>query len=179
MARRSCQRRDEDWTLILSDTSGTPTDSTPTEALYFQLFNEIGIISQLSSSAFEKALPHGLTAAQFGVLNHCVRLGDGQTPARLAAAFQVTRGTMTSTLSRLESKGFIRTEPDPKDGRSKRVYLTEAGKTAREDGVAAAAPLFRDVTGALDRAQAEALLQPLQALRKWLDENRNTDFDGL
>ena len=84
---------------------------------------------------------------------------------------------MTSTLSRLESKGFIRTEPDPKDGRSKRVYLTEAGKTAREDGVAAAAPLFRDVTGALDRAQAEALLQPLQALRRWLDENRTDSVD--
>ncbi|MEQ8558234.1 MAG: MarR family winged helix-turn-helix transcriptional regulator [Henriciella sp.] len=153
----------------------TPSDA----ALFFQLFNEIGIISQLASSSFEKALLHGLTQAQFNVLNHCVRLGDDKTPAHLAAAFQVTRGTMTSTLARLEAKSFIKVEPDPNDGRSKRVFLTAAGRAARADSLAAAAPLLSRVAIEFSREEAEDLLGPLQALRQWLDAERDADFDGV
>jgi DNA-binding MarR family transcriptional regulator len=36
-------------------------------------------------------------ASQFKVLNHLVRLGDGTTPAKLAKAFQITKGAMTNT----------------------------------------------------------------------------------
>ena len=77
------------------------------EQALFLLLNEIGIISQLSGARLDRLLPHGLTLAQFGVLNHLVRLDGDWSPARLAAAFQVTKGTMTSTLQRLASKGFI------------------------------------------------------------------------
>ncbi|MEO1027929.1 MAG: MarR family transcriptional regulator [Pseudomonadota bacterium] len=140
--------------------------------LYFRLFNEIGIIDQLASTRFERVLPHGLTEAQFTVLNHAVRMGDGWTPARLAAAFQVTKGTFTSTLQKLEAKGFVRVEPDSEDGRSKRVFLTEAGRIARDDALAAAAPLFARVPEALSPQEAEAILPPLAKLRVWLDENR-------
>ena len=69
--------------------------------LYFSLFLEIGIIAQLSGNRFQRVMPFGLTMAQFSLLTHCIRLGDGWTPARLAAAFQVTRGTMTNTLQKL------------------------------------------------------------------------------
>ncbi|MCY0154387.1 hypothetical protein OEG86_21580 [Hoeflea alexandrii] len=44
------------------------------EAL-FGFFNEIGIISQLSGHAFEKAMPEGMTLAQFSVLNHLCLAG--------------------------------------------------------------------------------------------------------
>ncbi|MEQ9315924.1 MAG: MarR family transcriptional regulator, partial [Henriciella sp.] len=111
----------------MSETDDT-VEAESREATLFRLFNEIGIISQLGSTAFERVLPHGLTQAQFTLLNHCVRLGDNKTPAYLAAAFQVTRGTLTSTLQRLEQKGFIRLAPDDQDGRSKRVLLTDAGR---------------------------------------------------
>src|SRR3990167_6573870 len=109
--------------------TASPTDSG---ALYFSLFNEIGIIAQLSAARFQKVMPHALTMAQFSLLNHCVRLGDGWTPARLAAAFQVTRGTMTNTLQKLEAKGFIRLEPDAEDARAKCVFLTPSGRAARD-----------------------------------------------
>lgn len=141
-------------------------------ALYFRLLNEIGIIAQLSASRFERVLPHGLTVAQFSLLNHGVRLGDGWTPARLAAAFQVTRGTMTSTLQKLDAKGFIRIEPDAQDARSKRVFLTASGRAAREASLAALGPDFARMPEALAPAQAAALLPALEALRVWLDTNR-------
>ncbi len=152
-----------------SDASPAPSD----EARLFALFNEIGIISQLSSTAFERVLPHGLTQAQFTVLNHCVRLGDNKTPAQLASAFQVTRGTLTSTLQRLEAKGFITVVPDATDGRSKRVLLTPSGRAACTACIAAAAPILSQSRAALSRDEVERLLPLLVKLRVWLDENRS------
>lgn len=152
------------------DASPDPSD----EARLFTLFNEIGIIHQLSSTAFERVLPHGLTQAQFTVLNHCVRLGDNKTPAQLASAFQVTRGTLTSTLQRLVAKGFIEVVPDGVDGRSKRVLLTPSGRAARDDAIAAAAPILSGARDALSREDVERLLPVLTKLRAWLDGNRST-----
>ena len=159
----------------MSDTPPDNLSALPDEAVFFRLFNEIGIIQQLSTSAFEKILPHGLTQAQFSILNHCVRLGDDKTPAQLAEAFQVTRGTMTSTLSRLEQKGFIRVEPSKTDGRSKRVFLTDSGRTAREEGLQKAAPLLKRTGEALGRKEAENLIGPLSELRAWMDNDRNEE----
>jgi len=156
----------------LSKSSAPRPNEPPEPPALFRLFNEIGIVNQLSSAAFERVLPHDLTQAQFTVLNHCVRLGDNRTPADLASAFQVTRGTLTSTLQRLEAKGFIRLAPDAKDGRSKRVLLTPAGRRAREEAIAAAAPLLEQAQAALTPKELEALLPLLTKLRAWLDQNR-------
>ncbi|MBI1188593.1 MAG: MarR family transcriptional regulator [Alphaproteobacteria bacterium] len=142
------------------------------EAPYFRFFNEIGIIDQLAGTAFERVLPHGLTRAQFTVLNHCVRLGDNKTPGQLASAFQVTRATLTSTLARLEAKGFVAIVSDPDDGRSKRVLLTKQGRAAREASIRAASPLLAGAQAALPRSDVMRVLPTLQKLRKWLDENR-------
>ena len=58
----------------------------------FRLFTEIGIIEQLARNRLERGLPDGLKVSQFVVLNHLVRLGGEWSPARLANAFQVTKG---------------------------------------------------------------------------------------
>jgi len=145
---------------------------TPPQQALFTLFNEIGIISQLSNARFERTLPHGLTIAQFSVLNHLVRLEDDWSPARLAAAFQVTKGTMTSTLQRLVAKDFITLEPNPVDGRAKHVRLTAAGRLAREEALSATAPALGDISAALSHAEIEALIPDLQKLRVWLDKHR-------
>ncbi|MFM8585916.1 MAG: MarR family winged helix-turn-helix transcriptional regulator [Gammaproteobacteria bacterium] len=142
------------------------------EELLFRYFVEIGIIHQLVSTAFQNVLPHGLTGAQFTVLNHCVRMGDNKTPAELAEVLQVTRGTLSSTLARLESKKFIRLSPDTADGRSKRIRLTNAGRAAREQSIRAAWPLIADVKAALPRETAARDLPRLESLRNWLDQNR-------
>ncbi|MBU6319862.1 MAG: MarR family transcriptional regulator [Alphaproteobacteria bacterium] len=157
----------------MSDSEKSKPVSDEDADLFFRLFNEIGIIDQLASSAFERALPHGLTLAQFTVLNHCVRLGDNRTPAQLARAFQLTRGTLTSTLGRLEAKGFIRIEADQKDGRSKRVFLTREGRAAREGAIRAARPHLDRVAGAFVRDDVHAIMPALQKLRAWLDQNRD------
>ena len=141
----------------------------------FQLFNEIGIINQLSTRMFERALPKGMTQAQFTVLNHFVRLGlEEKSPAELASAFQITRPTMTSTLARMERAGLVAIKADPRDGRAKRVSLTERGRTMREVCVAAAAGLVPVVGSLMTNAELAGILPVLTRLRRELDRMRDT-----
>ena len=49
----------------------------------YGFFNEIGIISQLSSNQMQRAMPHGLTQSQFSVLNWFIRVDDQATQDRV------------------------------------------------------------------------------------------------
>jgi DNA-binding MarR family transcriptional regulator len=141
----------------------------------FQLFNEIGIINQLSTRMFERALPKGMTQAQFAVLNHFVRLGlEEKSPAELASAFQVTRPTMTSTLARMERAGLVAIKANPHDGRAKRVSITEKGRAMRERCVAAGSGLVPVLDALMTNAELAAILPPLTRLRSALDSLRDT-----
>ncbi|MEO0637622.1 MAG: MarR family winged helix-turn-helix transcriptional regulator [Pseudomonadota bacterium] len=141
-------------------------------AMVFQLFNEVGIISQLSSAMFNKRLPQGLHVSHFSVLNHMVRLGDGQTPVQLAGAFQVTKATMTHTLTVLSKGGFVRLEPNPADARSKLVFITDAGTELRNQSIAALAEPTRELIKLLNVEELREAVPVLERLRRTLDENR-------
>lgn len=144
-----------------------------TDPVPFVFFNEIGILDQLSRSAFERVMPGALTLPQFSVLNHLVRLGDGKTPGDLARAFQVTKGAMTNTLGRLEDAGLIRIAPDAEDGRSKRVLLTPAGRRMRARAIAALDPFFARLVKDFPMREFEAALPFLKRLRAYLDRARD------
>lgn len=140
----------------------------------FEFFNEIGIIDQLAGTMLERALPRGMTRAQFVVLNHFVRLGHHErSPAQLASAFQVTRPTMTSTLTRMARAGLVVIRADPLDGRGKLVALTQNGHKAREAALAAMAPLFPMLDAVVDPAELAQLLPVLRRLRIALDAARD------
>lgn len=140
--------------------------------LYFRMFNEIGIISQLSSNRLERVLPPGMSIAQFSLLNHLVRLGGSWAPSRLARAFQVTKGAMTNTLQRLEAKGLIRVSVDPDDARGKLVEITESGRRMREKCIRATGTAMGDIVKLVPSDDVGAVLPFLEHLRKTLDDNR-------
>ena len=48
-----------------------------------------------------------LKMSHFILLNHLVRLGGKWSPARLAAALQVTKAAVTNNLKRLEARGLV------------------------------------------------------------------------
>lgn len=140
----------------------------------FEFFNEIGIIDQLAGTILERALPAGMTRAQFAVLNHFVRLGhDERSPAQLASAFQVTRPTMTSTLSRLARDGLVAIRDDPADGRAKLVSLTPQGRAARDAAIIAVGTILPLLDGILDPGEVETILPILRRLRIALDAARD------
>jgi len=144
-----------------------------TLTLYFQLFNEIGILEQLSRTMFQERLPPGMLVSHFSVLNHLIRVADGRTPLDLARAFQVPKTTMTHTLAGLEKAGFVETKPNPKDKRSKRVWITDAGRQFRDDAIAALAPDVAELQDVFPPDRVDAALPHLEALRKVLDARRD------
>ncbi|MEM7194639.1 MAG: MarR family transcriptional regulator [Pseudomonadota bacterium] len=150
----------------------TPLKSTQRLTSLFALFNEIGIISQLSTAAFNRVLPEGIHVAHFSVLNHLFRLGDGKTPVQLADAFQITKGTMTHTLNELQKRKFIDIKPNPEDRRSKLVYLTRKGRTFREHAINSLQPMVEAISGDLDIELVLNAAPALKHLREVLDNNR-------
>lgn len=140
--------------------------------LYFSMFNEVGIISQLSRALMDMRLPDGLTTSHFGVVNHLIRVEDGQTPLDLARSFQVPKTTMTHTLAGLEKHKLVEMRPNPADGRSKCVWLTEKGREFRANAVAAFSPDMARLALEIPPEQMKALVAGLVEIRSLLDDWR-------
>ncbi len=142
------------------------------EQQLYRLFNEIGTLNQLARSCAEQALPAGLTLAQFGILDHFMRLGGEWAPLRLAGAFQVTKQTMTSTLARMEAAGLVATRPDPEDRRAKLVALTPLGGDVHKNCLHRMGPALALMVDRLPAALVETLLPLLADLQSGLEKTR-------
>lgn len=144
----------------------------------FSVFNEIGIIEQLSRTILEAHLPNGLIAPHFTVLNHLIRVQDGRRPMDMARAFQVPKTSLTHTLAGLERLGLVEMRPNPEDGRSKCVWLTEKGRALRDQTIADMAPEFKRLASGIDIEKLVSILPVLIELRQFLDKARDTDASG-
>ncbi|MEM9668416.1 MAG: MarR family transcriptional regulator [Pseudomonadota bacterium] len=144
----------------------------------FRVFNELGIINQLSNAEFQRALAPDLNTSEFGVLNHFVRVGDGKTPSELARIFQMTKPSMTAIIGKLEQKGFVNVIPSETDRRRKTIEITASGRTARDAGIAATAPLIETLQADFPVDDLLAIQPVLERLRIYLDQRRNP-IDGL
>jgi DNA-binding MarR family transcriptional regulator len=143
-----------------------------TRAVYFELMNEIGIISQLSRTIMEARLPDGVGLPHFSVLNHLIRVQDGRTPLDLARAFQVPKTTMTHTLTGLQTRKLIEMRANPKDGRSKQVWLTAAGRTFRDNAISHLDQDMEMLARAMSPEEVSALVPQLAKIRSFLDSHR-------
>jgi DNA-binding MarR family transcriptional regulator len=138
----------------------------------FQLVNEVGIIDQLAQHRATQLLAPELNMPQFIVLNHLVRRGSDAAQVDLAHAMQVTKGAMSNTVARLLDKGYITVQPDPNDGRGKRVGLSAEGKRARDRAVDRLGRGLEGVAEVLSAQEVELALKVLRKLRVWFDEQR-------
>lgn len=134
-------------------------------SLLFDVFTEIGIIEQLSRTYLEARLPDGLIAPHFTVLNHLTRVADGRTPIDMARAFQVPKTSMTHTLKGLIAHGLVEIRPNPEDGRSKTVWLTDAGRALR-------ARVIVDLIADFKRMMADYDIEPLMKAKPALSDLR-------
>jgi DNA-binding MarR family transcriptional regulator len=87
-------------------------------------------ISQHLSREMDKTFAaHGLNNASFDVLATLRRSGSpySLSPGDLLATMMVTSGTMTNRIDQLEKAGLVQRVPNPEDGRSVVISLTEKG----------------------------------------------------
>ncbi len=140
---------------------------------YFELFTEIGILEQLSRNALEASLPEGMIHAHFAVLNHLGRVGDGQTPIQIARAFQTPKTSMTHTLATLQQRGLVEMRPNPRDKRSKQVWLTDAGRKLHMETVADLAGGFAAMMDEIPQEEVARALPVLGKIRDYMDRQRD------
>ena len=146
---------------------------TPRDPDLIAFFTDISIIEQLVRTLMERRLPTGLSMAGFGLINHMVRTGqETASPGTLARALQVTRGAITGVLHKLTAEGLVTLEPDPRDGRGKKVRLTPEGLAAREAALAGMAPLVAEFEARMDLEAIRRAHPALRGVREDLDRHR-------
>lgn len=153
--------------------------TTPTDyAAIRTLFQNIGIISQLSGAVTRRALGASMGASELSVLGRSIRMGDGETPTKLARLFQLSKPSMTAIIAKLERKGYVELRADVDDARSKRLYVTHAGRAAHAAAEGAlGVAMARELTG-IDVAALLTAAPGVALLKAHMDERRN-GIDGL
>lgn len=114
-------------------------------------------------TAFAKS---NLEPWEFDVLASLRRAGKPYAlpPRQLIKENLVTSGTMTNRIDRLEKRGLVSRRPDPADGRSIIVSLTETGKTMVDAAFTELLKLEAELLEDLSEAQQAQLANLLSEL---------------
>ena len=109
-----------------------------------------------------------LSAHQASVLSHLDSV-DPTMVTELAEHLGVTASTMSLTLKRLESAGYVWRERDPADRRVMNVRLTEDGERLRDAQTVLEPELVAAMLGQLDGPQKDVALRGLTLLAEAAD----------
>ena len=141
--------------------AGHPAADPVTEAVAKRI---IRIAWQYERAMHHVTARHGVSLGDCEVVWHLAHTDSSQhTPGRLAKAFQVTAGTMTSRLDRLERAGYIDRTIAPGNRASINVRLTDAGhalhQVSADDMIALRRDLMASALAPEDLATLNSLLQ--------------------
>ena len=123
----------------------------------------ISILVKKSSLIFDKLsnqllTPSALTGSQFKILMVLYHMPEGSMrQADIEAKFSMTNPTVTGLVQKLEAKGLVRRVPHPEDGRSKVLVLSERAMAMREELIALAESLERQMTANLNETECGQL----------------------
>jgi DNA-binding MarR family transcriptional regulator len=138
-------------------------------ALAVSLVSEILTVDQLLRNRLSRVLPKGMEISHFSVLNALAWLSEERSPAQLADQFHVTRGAMTNTLNKLDWAGYVHIRPDWDDARRKMIAISPAGRRARDQALAAIAPLIHEMVGSLGEEKVRSTVPILREMRLKLE----------
>src|SRR5215213_3278711 len=117
------------------------------------LLFDVWLVSRATFAALDTALaPSGLTADEFAIYS-VLTSSDTMTPTELARWMAAPLTSVSSYIKRFERRGHIVRVDNPDDGRSYRLQLTAAGRSAHR----AAGKLFQPV---LDHVESTVGVPP-------------------
>ncbi len=119
---------------------------------------------KVERTAMEHLRHWQLSVPQFDVLAH-VGASEGITQQELAAARLTTKGNLSQLLDHMEASGLVQRE---REGRAKRIRLTEAGRKLFDEVVPAHEQLIAAQLCALAPADQQRLLALLRTLDRAL-----------
>ncbi|GGD99292.1 hypothetical protein GCM10011529_01780 [Polymorphobacter glacialis] len=104
----------------------------------------------------EELAPHGLTVGQIGLLAS-LRRTEGVAIGMLADRLSADASTVSRLLKPMLSAGYLAVDPDPEDGRTRLVRLTDTGYERRRLAAAGWAAAQDKVRAALGDGRLAAL----------------------
>jgi DNA-binding MarR family transcriptional regulator len=110
--------------------------------------------------------PHGITAAQFNVLNLLADAPRGLRPSELTAALVVDPSSTTYVLDRMEVLGWLRRHADPRDRRATLIGLTAAGRKLHRRVTPCYVAALRETLRGLDGAKIVPLTAALGEIQQ-------------
>jgi DNA-binding MarR family transcriptional regulator len=111
----------------------------------------------------ERLRPHGVGIGQWAVLMF-LWARDGMSQAELSRSVAIEPPTMVRTVDRLVRDGLVTRTPDPADGRTTRIRLTQRGWAVRDELVPEAVAVNRAVTESLTEDELTTVVRVLQRL---------------
>ncbi len=136
------------------------------------LFAALSAAHHAAQRLIEARLPTGLNAPQFAVLERLAWQGEGQSPVAIAEVFGWPKTSMSHTVTVLETRGLVRLERNPRDGRSKCLWLTSKGRALALQGRAAVEADLATVAALAPGAALGQLTSDMQSLATCLSLQR-------
>ena len=133
----------------------------------YRLEDQIGFqlrrASQRHGAIFAAHMVADLTATQWAAL---VKLAEFESLSQnlLGRETAMDAATIKGVVDRLLRRGFVKTAPDPEDGRRMRVSITRDGVAAVARGVSAAAAITAETLEPLGPAERRALVGLLRRI---------------
>ena len=145
------------WSRRLPDVDLTPLD------VMSRLRRAANRLARLRADAFRSA---GLAAWEFDVLAALRREEPPHelNPAQLIEATMIGSAAMTNRLDNLTRRGLVERRPNPRDGRSVLVRLTDDGATHVDDAMRRLAAREGDELRGLTREDQATLVRLLRRL---------------
>lgn len=129
--------------------------------------------ARLSRTALAaRLLGHGFYAGQDQIML-ALDESDGQTPSQLAARLGVRPPTITKTISRLQSQGFLDKRASDADGRQAHIFLTDAGRDAIRAIEKSVRKTEKLALKGLDKKEQKALSKLLARIEANLSDKAN------
>ena len=116
---------------------------------------------------------HGLNLASFDVLATLRRAGPPYrlSPGDLMATTMVTSGTMTNRIDQLEKAGLVERIPNPEDGRSFLIALSQQGFALIDEAATAHVATQERLVSGLSKKDRKALDALLKAYLAGFEES--------
>ncbi|MEO3384718.1 MarR family transcriptional regulator [Mesorhizobium sp. CAU 1741] len=133
--------------------------------------SRLGSAARLSRTALAaRLLAHGFYAGQDQIMIALDRL-DGQTPGQLAAKLGVRPPTVTKTINRLQSQGYVDKRASETDARQANIFLTDDGRAAIKAIEKAVKKTEKQALKGLDKKDQKALAKLLSRIEGNLSLN--------
>lgn len=105
----------------------------------------------------------GVTTAQMGALHHVAK-HEGCSPADIASLLDINKSAAGAMVRRLERGGMLRREPNPRDARGSRLFLTARGRQVRAESMPVIRKLTAEVCEGFSPEEVETVLRFLNAV---------------